>query len=72
MMDEKLYLDLENIDGLAIPTIAKLNKQDFDLKSLLASAEELKYIQIVKRMLNGQYKEPTEDFFGYLQAETLT
>lgn len=63
-MDEKPYLELdfENIDEHAIPTIAKLTKQDFDLKSLLASAEELKYIQAFKRILNAQFKEPTEDF----------
>ena len=63
-MDEKPYLelDLENIDEHAIPTIAKLTKQDFDLESLLASAEGLKYIQAFKRILNTQFKEPTEDF----------
>ena len=29
---------------------------------MLASAEELKYIQAFKRILNTQFKEPTEDF----------
>lgn len=66
-MDEKpfLQLDLEDIDEHAIPEIAKMTKQSFNLDSILNAAEELKYVQQTKSILNTQYKNPEEDFVRF-------
>ncbi|UGA40131.1 type I restriction enzyme HsdR N-terminal domain-containing protein [Chromobacterium haemolyticum] len=66
-MDEKpfLQLDLEDIDEHAIPEIAKMTKQSFNLDSILNAAEELKYVQQTKSILNTQYKNPEDDFVRF-------
>ncbi|MCS3805608.1 hypothetical protein HNO92_003251 [Chromobacterium alkanivorans] len=69
-MDEKpfLQLDLEDIDEHAIPEIAKMTKQSFNLDSILNAAEELKYVQQTKSILNTQYKNPEDDFVRFFAA----
>lgn len=66
-MDEKpfLQLDLEDIDEHALPEIAKMTKQSFDLDSIISSAGELKYVQQIKRILNAQFKDPEDEFVRF-------
>ncbi|MGC3995393.1 MAG: type I restriction enzyme HsdR N-terminal domain-containing protein [Propionicimonas sp.] len=68
LMDEQpfLRLDLLNIDPYALPELRKLTKDEFDLDSVLAAAEELKYVSAVKRAVNDMFVEPPDDFVRLL------
>jgi hypothetical protein len=70
VMDEKpfLELDLLNIDEYNIPEIAKLAKGDFDLDSIVNSAEELKYTSLIKILISGQFVSPDDDFINYISS----
>lgn len=61
-----LVLDLLDIDASAIPHLRKMAKDTFDLESVLASAEELKYVSAVKRELGAELDSPGEDFVRLL------
>lgn len=77
-MDEKPFLvfDLLNIDSTLVPEIQKLSKEAFDLDSVLSSAEELKYIGQIKRIISAEVKEPSNDwlrfFIGKVYAGNAT
>lgn len=64
VMDERpfLRLNLLDIDPYALPELKKLTKTDFDLDSVMAAAEELKYVGAVKAAIAAQFKEPDEEF----------
>jgi hypothetical protein len=68
VMDERpfLRLDLLNIDPYALPELRKLTKDEFDLESVLAAAEELKYVSAVKRSVGEMFANPPEDFVRLL------
>lgn len=63
-MDDKpfLVLDLLDIDEHVIQDIEKLTKSKFDLDSVISSAEELKYIGQLKKLLAEQLSRPSDDF----------
>lgn len=68
VMDDQpfLRLDLLNIDPYALPELRKLTKDEFDLESVLAAAEELKYVSAVKRTVSEMFAEPPDDFVRLL------
>ena len=70
LMDEQpfLRLDLLNIDPYALPELRKLTKDEFDLESVLAAAEELKYVSAVKRSVAELFANPSDDFARLLIA----
>lgn len=61
-MDEKpfLELDLLDLDEHVVPELAKLTKSSFDLESIINSAEELKYISQIKKLLASEFHSPTD------------
>ena len=71
IMDEQpfLRLDLLNIDQYALPELLKLTKDEFDLDSVLAAAEELKYVSAVKRVVGTMFLDPPEDFVRLLASK---
>lgn len=64
VMDERpfLVLDLMDIDPAALPHLHKMAKDSFDLDSVIASAEELKYVSAIKRELAKELTDPGDDF----------
>jgi hypothetical protein len=68
VMDEApfLRLDLLAIDPHVVPELKKLAKDSFDLDSVLASAEELKYVSAFKSALGEIFASPTDDFVRLL------
>lgn len=64
VMDERpfLVLDLLDIDPISLPHLRKMSKASFDLDSVIASAEELKYVSAIKREIAKELTEPGEDF----------
>ncbi|GAA3702445.1 type I restriction enzyme HsdR N-terminal domain-containing protein [Zhihengliuella alba] len=70
-MDSKpfLVLDLNDVDDTAVPELQKLTKSEFDLDSIINSAEELKYIGMLKRLLGSLFREPTDDWVKFLTSK---
>lgn len=70
-MDEKPFLvfDLLNIDSTLVPEMQKLSKDAFDLDSVISSAEELKYIGMMKRIIAAEAKEPSNDWLRFFIAK---
>lgn len=70
-MDEKPFLvfDMLNIDNTLVPEIQKLSKEAFDLESVLSSAEELKYIGMIKRVIATEVKDPSSDWLRFFIAK---
>ncbi|WP_394939205.1 type I restriction endonuclease [Psychromicrobium sp. YIM B11713] len=67
-MDSKpfLVLDLSDIDEILIPEIQKLSKDDFNLESIISTAEELKYVGALKREIAAQFREPSDEFVRFI------
>ncbi|MFZ1381635.1 MAG: type I restriction enzyme HsdR N-terminal domain-containing protein [Scrofimicrobium sp.] len=63
-MDSKpfLVLDLLDIDETALPELKKLARSDFDVLSVVSSAEELKYVGAIKRELASEFRNPSPEF----------
>jgi hypothetical protein len=70
-MDAKpfLVLDLAAIDETLLPEVAKLARESFDLDSVLSAASELKYIGQIKRILTGEFKDPSDELVRFLVAK---
>lgn len=70
-MDEKPFLvfDLLNIDSTLVPELQKLSKETFDLESVINTAEELKYMGMIKRVIATEAKEPSDDWLRYFIAK---
>ena len=67
-MDSKpfLMLDLLDIDETVLPELQKLGRGDFDVMSVVNSAEELKYLGAIKRELAAEFRNPSMDFVRML------
>lgn len=74
IMDEQpfLRLDLMDIDPYALPELRKLTKDQFDLESVLAAAEELKYVSAIKRAVAEMFTSPPDDFTRLLVQRVYT
>lgn len=62
-MDEKpfLILDLANIDTRTFPHLEKVTKANFDAETVMAMAEELKYVSELRKVVAREFKEPTPE-----------
>lgn len=69
-MDETpfLTLDLLDLDEHVIPEVKKLTKSSFDVESIVNAAGELKYLNQIKKLIYGQFKEPEEDFVKFFAS----
>lgn len=56
-----LVFDLLDPDRGLLPEIQKLAKDSFDLDSVINAAQELKYIGGIRRVIEAEAKEPTEE-----------
>lgn len=75
-----LVLDLLDVDPAAMPHLEKLAKESFDLDSVIASAEELKYVSAIKKEIALEFSSPGDEFTrlfakrvydGYLNARVM-
>ncbi len=72
-MDRKpfLILDLENLDPHLVPELKKMTKTSFDISAVLNSAEDLKYINEIKRFISKQFNNELDDDFVKLVASKV-
>jgi len=70
-MDERPFLevDLANLDEAVIPELQKLSKSKFNLDAILSSAGDMKYSAQIKRILQREFKEPSEELVKLLVGE---
>lgn len=71
-MDPKpfLVLDLLAMDEVVLPELQKLAKDEFNLDSVLSAAGELKYIGAIKRVIDGQVRDPDDEWVRFFIART--
>lgn len=74
VMDPKpfLQLDLLAIDPYALPELKKLTKSAFDVESVVAAAEELKYVGAIKREIATEFESPSEELVRLLANRVYT
>lgn len=63
IMDAKpfLRLDIADVDNYTLPELRKLTKESFDLDSILAAAEELKYVSAAKAEVAREFSTPSPE-----------
>lgn len=73
-MDEKPFMtiDLGSVDARVFPHLEKCTKSRFDPESIAASAEELKYVSEIKKILALQFREPDPEWVKFLTARVTT
>jgi hypothetical protein len=71
IMDEKPFmeLDLENIDTSLLKEVKKLSKPDFEMESMLSTANDLKYIRQIRLLIQDQFTEPSPEFIKFFTAQ---
>ena len=64
LMDEIPFLvfDIEHLRDSQIESIKKLSKEDFDIEKIMGSANELKYMTELKKLIKDIIENPTPDF----------
>ena len=73
-MDEKPFmtLDLSNVDARIFPHLEMCTKSKFDFETIVASAEQLKYISEIRKVLSTQFKEPDAEWVKLIAARVTT
>ncbi|AIU32467.1 MULTISPECIES: type I restriction enzyme HsdR N-terminal domain-containing protein [Corynebacterium] len=73
-MDEKPFMtiDLANIDARVFPHLEMCTKTRFDSETIAASAEQLKYISEIRKVLALQFKEPDVDWVKLIASRVTT
>lgn len=71
VMDTKPFLQLNmlSIDKYVAPELKKMSRDTFDLESVLAAAEEMKYIGQIKQTLAELLDNPPEDFVKLVMSK---
>ncbi len=67
-MDKEPFLefDFENIKENIVSELLKFQKSSFDLDKILDSASELKYLALIRIVLEKELSEPSEDFVRFI------
>lgn len=73
-MDEKPFMtiDLANIDARVFPHLEMCTKTRFDSETIAASAEQLKYISEIRKVLASQFKEPDADWVRLIASRVTS
>lgn len=70
-MDQKPFfeIDLLNLNDTQILYLNNFVRDTLDVNSILSTAEELKYLNLIKDFLKQQLASPTEDFSNYILSQ---
>src|SRR5437763_10384591 len=73
-MDPKPFMEFNMLDiqELLVVELKRLTKQAFNLDAILTVASELKYTREIKRILNDQLNDPSEEFVRFLAAQVYS
>ena len=69
-MDSTPYFsfDLENLQEDAVPEIKKYAKCTFNVNTIISTAEELKYLSAIKKIIKSDFDEPSDELVRYLTS----
>ncbi len=72
-MDEKPFLEVSILDlsDVAINELQKLSKQSFDVDAIVASAGRLKLTSQIKKLINQQMEDPTDEFVRFFASKVF-
>lgn len=70
-MDSKPFLEINllNIRENEIVELKKFFKSNFNINSILSTAETLKYSNAIKKLITSQIEEPSDNFITYVLSE---
>lgn len=60
-----LTIDIEKVRDAQISELSKFEKENFDVDDIMSSAEELKYLNLLKEYLNNQFNGADELFVKF-------
>lgn len=70
-MDKKPFyeVDLLNLNDTQVSYLNNFIRDSLDVNSILSTAEELKYLNLIKDFLKQQLNSPNEDFSNYIISQ---
>lgn len=70
-LDKKPFLNIDLLDVSAakFTELKKFERATFDVDKILATAERLKYVSLVKKSLNALFEAPSSDFIKMIASE---
>ncbi len=70
-MDKKPFLeiDLENLKESTISALSKFHKENFNLESIIDSANVLKYSKEVREVLKNELEKPSQEFVKFFLSK---
>lgn len=73
-MDANPFLEfnIQNMDDVTINELKKFTRSAFDLNSVLKAASEMQYTNGIKRILNEELKNPSEDFVKFFVKQVYS
>ena len=74
VMDAKPFLELNMLDikEPIVEEVKKFSKSSFELDSILATASELKYMREIRRIIEEQINDPSEDFVKFFASQVYS
>ena len=74
VMDEKPFLEFNMLDikPLLVEELKKFSKSSFDLNSILAGASDLKYMKEVRKIIEEQINNPSDDFVKFFTSQVYS
>lgn len=61
-----LEIDILNYTDNQIAELKKFCKENFDIERISNTASELKYLNLIKNVLAGEFSNPSDDFIRYM------
>ena len=61
-----------DIDEHIVPELRKMTKSSFDVEAIVDVAGELKYLNEIKKILGGQFKDPDEEFVKFFTSKVYS
>ena len=73
-MDEKPFLefDITNLKENTINEITKFHKSNFNVENIVSNASSLKYIKEIKKLINAELENPSNDFTKFFANKVYT
>lgn len=74
IMDAKPFLELNMFDlkEPIVDEVKKFSKSSFQLDTILATASDLKYMREIRRIIEEQINEPSEDFVKFFASQVYS
>lgn len=67
-----LVVDMLSLTPSAVTELKRLTKAVYDQDAIISAAGELKYTREIRRLLEREFIEPSEDFFRFLMSQVYS